>query len=250
MSIVPIGDAVAGYDFRLLSPLLNRGTGGSALDLTNNGAVQTLLTGYTFDGSDWLEEADNADLDFTAAQVGTIYYCGTVTSATTFQILVGKRNTTSSTPGAAAGWLMHVTTGGAIQGRLSDGTNTPVNPISGTGIANNTPFVGCLRIGATQTTAFLNGVPGTALTKPVGSLANSLTMDVGRLTGIPSLFHTGIGRFVAIYREEHTDAEVAATSAWMLNPIALDRGPRTLELSAPTRTLALSVPTRTLELTA
>jgi len=176
------------------------------------GGTPTFTAGveWTFNGSsDYFEMADADDLDFSGTDSFTaiVVFTQTGTSAATY---MAKRATTGNTPGLDVGWFIQ---------NVGDTNTAMYRGDNGNTIEQETqtwsPGVKtALTLVRTPTAAtlFANGT-GTGSAITAGSLANSLVLRIGRLSGAGAQY-AGINFHAAgLWRRALTSTEQAAIRA-------------------------------------
>jgi hypothetical protein len=165
---------------------------------------------------DYLETPDAADLDFAANEPFTVLAAFRKHGTSGGEVLIAKRDLSAATN---AGWHLAVTavTNTATL-RIADGTDTTIDTGTAafsTGVA--TVFAGRRSTAADQVEAMKDGASDGATTDATtGTLANALTLRIGRSSGAGTTYFDGEFMGAAVFRSALSDSEITRAGQELL----------------------------------
>jgi hypothetical protein len=164
---------------------------------------------------DYFEVADNALLDFGAADSFTVVVVGRKWGSTLSMVLLAKSAAQTST---MTGWAVAVESVAASTFRaplIGDGTTRRIAAVTGYTEGSLFAVAGVRDITADNLTAYRNGTAGTPVTDTTtGSLANNEVMRIGRLSGGGTDYADMELLAVAVFRRALTAAEIATIATY------------------------------------
>jgi hypothetical protein len=211
-------------------------TSGSAetfADLTGNHTVQ--ISRYTagkksvavvspvwlFGTDDYIEVADNALLDFDAADSFTIIaiHRPWATQGTNDTLIAKKANTTNTT----AGYNLSGGSSTALQGQAQIGDGTAgITAVSGNRTSGELTITAAVRNVATDDLiVYLNGTAGTAVTDTTTAAINSTDVfRIGRLSGAGTEYADMELLGVAVFRRALASADISSLTTFYQNRLS------------------------------
>lgn len=167
---------------------------------------------------DYLEVADNALLDFAASDSFTVLIVERDWGLGAALAHVAK---VSSTTAATQGWTMRASgaNGALITTQMGDGTNGINSITTPARVAGALTSLAMVRnVTADTVTGYMNGTAGTPGTDTTtGSLANSNTLRIGRLSGAGANYNDFEFTAVAVFRSALTSDEIAQITRYYQN---------------------------------
>lgn len=207
-SVITSGSAASFTAVTGQTVTINRSTSGRK-------SVAVVAPVWLLGTDDYFEVADNALLDFAAADSFTVLSVrrAWATLSTGAAMVAKKANTTATTQG----WALTTGTTTAAQGQLQFGDGTAgVTAVSGSRASGELAvFHGVRRVAADTGTVFLNSTAGTPVTdSTTGALANGEVMRVGRLSGAGAGYANAEVFAAAVWRRPLTSGEITILSAY------------------------------------
>jgi hypothetical protein len=207
-SVITTGAATSFTALTGQTVTINRGTAGRK-------SVAVVSSVWLFGTDDYMEVADNALLDFGAADSFTLVaiHRPWATQGTNDTLIAKKANTTNTTQGYSLSGGSSTALEG--QAQIGDGT-AGITAVSGSRTSGQLTITAAVRnVAADNLTVYLNGTPGTAITDTTtGSLSNAEVLRIARLSGAGTEYADIELIGVALFRRALTATEINQITAY------------------------------------
>lgn len=160
---------------------------------------------WLFGTDDYLEVADNDLLDFAASDEFSLVVVARLHGAPSAPAMIAKK---ASYAAADVGYSASINGGLAPRFTLADGT-TRAEADGGAVITSGSVFVASTVASSTQVTTRMNASAGSTLSKPAGTLANSLPLRIGTMSTSTASPVDGEILAVGIFRRALSATEIA-----------------------------------------